>query len=42
MIVWVKVVLNRSVVRTVTDTSTACAVVIFRVKVSYITSVHGI
>ena len=34
MIVWVNVVLNRTV-------STTCAVVIFRVKVSCITSVDG-
>ena len=37
------VVLNRTVVvdSTVTDVSTTCAVVIFRVKVSCITSVDG-
>ena len=35
MIVWVNVVLNR----TVTAVSTTCTVVIFRVKVSCITSV---
>ena len=38
LIVRVNVVLNR----TVTDVSTTCAVVIFRVKVSCITSVDGI
>ena len=38
------VVLNRTVqwLLTVTDVSTTCAVVIFRVKVSCITSVDGI
>ena len=38
----VNVVLNRTVVLTVTDVSTTCAVVIFRVKVNCITSVDGI
>ena len=47
MIVRVNVVLNRTVVDVtdvtdVTDVSTTCAVVIFRVKVSCITSVDGI
>ena len=36
------IVLNRTVVLTVTHVSTTCAVVIFRVKVSCITSVDGI
>ena len=40
MIVRVNVVLNRTVVVTVTDVLTICAVVIFRVKVSCITSVY--
>ena len=38
LIVWVNVVLNR----TVTDVSTTCVIVIPRVKVSCITSVDGI
>ena len=42
LIVQVNVVLNRTVVLTVTDISRTCAVVIFRVKVSCITSVGGI
>ena len=42
MIVRVNVVLNRTVVLTVTDVSTTCVVVMFRVKVSCITSVDGI
>ena len=42
MIVRVNVVLNRTVVLTVTDVSTTCVVVVFRVKVSCITSVDGI
>ena len=43
LIVRVNVVLNRTVVLwTVTDVSTTCAVVIFRVKVSCITSADGI
>ena len=41
---WVNVVLNRTslLLLTVTDISTTCAVVIFSVKVSCITSVDGI
>ena len=42
LIVQVNVVLNRTVVLTVTDISRTCAVVIFRVKVSSIMSVGGI
>ena len=42
LIVRVNVVLNRTVLLTVTDVSTTCAVVIFRVNVSCITSVDGI
>ena len=42
LIVRVNVVLNRTFLFTVTDVSTTCAVVIFRVKVSCITSVDGI
>ena len=45
MIVLVNIVLNRTVVVTVvtvTDVSITCAVVIFRVKMSCITSVDGI
>ena len=43
MIVQVNVVLNRTLLLlTVADISTTCAVVIFRVKVSCITSVDGI
>ena len=45
MIVLVNIVLNRTVVVTVvtvTDVSITCAVVIFRVKKSCITSVDGI
>ena len=42
LIVRVNVVLNRTLLFTVTDVSTTCAVVIFRVKVSCITSVDGI
>ena len=42
MIFRVNVVLNRTVVVTVTDVSTTRAVVIFRVKVSSITSIDGI
>ena len=42
MIVQVIVVLNRTVLLTVTDVLTTCAVVIFRVKVNCITSVDGI
>ena len=43
LIVRVKVVQNRTVVdMTVTDVSTTCAVVIFSVKVSCVTSVDGI
>ena len=42
LIVRVNVVLNRTVVLTVTDVLTTCAVVIFRVKVSCITSVDSI
>ena len=38
MIVWVNVVLNRTVVLTVTDILTTCAVVIFRVKVMVLNS----
>ena len=38
----VNVVLNRTVVVVVTDVSTTCAVVVFKVKVSCITSVDGI
>ena len=41
LIVRVNVVLNRTVVVD-TDVSTTCAVVIFRVKVSCVTSVDGI
>ena len=42
MIVRVNVVLNRTVSLTVTNVSKTCAVVIFRVKVSCITSIDGI
>ena len=42
LIVRVNVVLNRTLLFTVTDVFTTCAVVIFRVKVSCITSVDGI
>ena len=42
MIIRVNVVLNGLLLLTVTDVSTTCAVVIFRVKVSCITSVDGI
>ena len=42
MIVRVNLVLNRNILLTVTDVSTTCAVVIFRVKVSCITPVDGI
>ena len=42
MIVRVNVVLNRTVVLTVTDVSTTFAVVIFKVKVRCITSVDVI
>ena len=42
MVVRVKVVLNRLLLLTVTDVSTTCAVVIFRVEGSCITSVDGI
>ena len=42
LIVRVNVVLNRTLLFTVTDVSTTCAVVLFRVKVSCITSVDGI
>ena len=42
LIVQVNIVLNRTVVLTVTDISRTWAVVIFRVKVSCITSVGGI
>ena len=44
MIVWVNVVQNRTVLDSdsLHDVSTTCAVVLFRVKVSCITSVDGI
>ena len=42
LIVRVNVVLNRTVVVDRTDISSTCTVVIFRVKVSCITSVDGI
>ena len=42
MIVWVNVVLNWTVVVDSTDVLSTCAVVIFKVKVSCITSVDGI
>ena len=42
LIVWVNVVLNTRLLLTVTDVSTTCAVAIFRVKMSCITSVDGI
>ena len=42
MIVPMNVVLNRTVLVDVTDVSTTCAVVIFTVKVSCITSVYGV
>ena len=41
MIIWVRVVLKKKAVDN-NDISTTCAAVVFRVKVSYITSVDGI
>ena len=42
MIVWANLVINIELFLTVTDVSTTCVVVIFRVKVSCIMSVDGI